>query len=97
MLIAVPGEVKNAVDGQPGQKSEVKGEDLSPLAPPRRGRREAPIPSSPGVVLKDILDALTVVDIPVNNENPGDRQCRAHRGAGPPALGPGAQPRVGKG
>lgn len=29
--------------------------------------------SSPGVILKDVLDALAMVDIPVNNEDPGFR------------------------
>jgi hypothetical protein len=29
-----------------------------------------PHPSSPGVIVEDILDALAMVDIPVDNENP---------------------------
>lgn len=34
----------------------------------------SPNPRSPGVILKDILDALAMVDIPVDNEDPGERQ-----------------------
>lgn len=43
-----------------------------------------PAPRSPRVVLKGILDALAMVDIPVNDEDPGDREHRAHKGSGPP-------------
>lgn len=41
------------------------------------GGREGlcPHPSSPGVIVEDILDALAMVDIPVDNENPKFRQC----------------------
>ena len=47
-------------------KSRVAGEGL------------VPTPSLPGVILKDILDALAMVDIPVNDEDPGDRQLWGH-------------------
>lgn len=60
-------------------KSRVAGEGL------------VPTPSLPGVVLKDILDALAMVDIPVNDEDPGDRQLWGHGGQGlpPPDQEPG--------
>lgn len=43
-----------------------------------------PAPRSPGVVLKGILDALAMVDIPVNDEDPGDREHGGHKGSGLP-------------
>lgn len=70
MLIAVPGKVEDAVDNQP--RPEVRP---CPHGCQQRVSGKGRVPGSPGVILKDILDALTMVDIPVDNEDPGDREC----------------------
>lgn len=56
------------------------------VCPEAWGPREGlhPHPSSPRVVLKGVLGALAVVDVPVNNEDPGGTQHGTHRRAGPP-------------
>lgn len=117
VLIAVPGEVKDAATAGRGQRSEVRPcshraprRTLTPkhkaLSPPScfprpdrpcvlksevTGKGLEPMPSLPGVILKDILGALTMVDVPVNDEDPGDSQLWVTEGEGlpPPGQEPG--------
>lgn len=78
MLIAVPGEVKNTADNQPRSEIGAQRSGPQPHGSQQWVSGKAGDPSSPGIILKDILDALTMVDIPVDNEDPADRQCRGH-------------------
>lgn len=73
MLIPVPGEVKNTADNQPRSDVGAQGSGPQPHGSQQGVAGKAGDPSSPGVILKDVLGALTVVDIPVDNEDPADR------------------------
>lgn len=88
MLIAVPGEIKNTVDSQPRSEVGAQRSGPQPHGSQPGVAEKASDPSSPGVILEDILDALTVVDVPVDNEDPGIGSTQATEGLG---LRPGGE------
>lgn len=52
-----------------------------------------PCPSpSPGVLLKYVLSPITVMDVPVHNQDPGERQLLSYPGHLPPGRGQGLDP-----
>ena len=113
MLVAVPGEVKDAATASRGQRSEVRppqpqGSWQNPDPCPQPLSTQLCLPSQarlslksgvagrpclPGVILEDILEALTMMDIPVNDEDPGTDSSGVIRVWAPT---PGQEPGLGR-